>query len=225
MGNIFNFIAIIIGSLLGFLIGHKFKESMKNIIMECSGLFIIIIGIKSTINSNRDIIVLIYLIIGSILGQLIDIDLKLKNFSLFLENNINFLNKKKLNGIKSEKSFSKGFSTATILFCTGAMAIVGSIKTTLNIKAILDGTLSIVLTSLYGIGVLFSSISVFLYQGFFYIFANQIKPFLTEQTISDISFLGGIMVTAIGINLLFKKNIKIANMLPALFIPIVIEIF
>ena len=232
MGNIFNFIAIIIGSLLGFFIGHKFKESMKNIIMECSGLFIIIIGIKSTINSNRDIIVLIYLIIGSILGQLIDIDLKLKNFSLFLENNINFLNKKKLNGIKSEKSFSKGFSTATILFCTGAMAIVGSIKsgltgdnTTLNIKAILDGTLSIVLTSLYGIGVLFSSISVFLYQGFFYIFANQIKPFLTEQTISDISFLGGIMVTAIGINLLFKKNIKIANMLPALFIPIVIEIF
>ena len=232
MGNIFNFIAIIIGSLLVFLIGHKFKESMKNIIMECSGLFIIIIGIKSTINSNRDIIVLIYLIIGSILGQLIDIDLKLKNFSLFLENNINFLNKKKLNGIKSEKSFSKGFSTATILFCTGAMAIVGSIKsgltgdnTTLNIKAILDGTLSIVLTSLYGIGVLFSSISVFLYQGFFYIFANQIKPFLTEQTISDISFLGGIMVTAIGINLLFKKNIKIANMLPALFIPIVIEIF
>ena len=232
MGNIFNFIAIIIGSLLGFLIGHKFKESMKNIIMECSGLFIIIIGIKSTINSNRDIIVLIYLIIGSILGQLIDIDLKLKNFSLFLENNINFLNKKKLNGIKSEKSFSKGFSTATILFCTGAMAIVGSIKsgltgdnTTLNIKAILDGTLSIVLTSLYGIGVLFSSISVFLYQGFFYIFANQIKPFLTKQTISDISFLGGIMVTAIGINLLFKKNIKIANMLPALFIPIVIEIF
>ena len=232
MGNIFNFIAIIISSLLGFLIGHKFKESMKNIIMECSGLFIIIIGIKSTINSNRDIIVLIYLIIGSILGQLIDIDLKLKNFSLFLENNINFLNKKKLNGIKSEKSFSKGFSTATILFCTGAMAIVGSIKsgltgdnTTLNIKAILDGTLSIVLTSLYGIGVLFSSISVFLYQGFFYIFANQIKPFLTEQTISDISFLGGIMVTAIGINLLFKKNIKIANMLPALFIPIVIEIF
>ncbi len=232
MGNIFNFIAIIIGSLLGFFIGHKFKESMKNIIMECSGLFIIVIGIKSTINSNRDIIVLIYLIIGSILGQLIDIDLKLKNFSLFLEKNINFLNKKNLNDIKSEKSFSKGFSTATILFCTGAMAIVGSIKsgltgdnTTLNIKAILDGTLSIVLTSLYGIGVLFSSISVFLYQGFFYIFANQIKPFLTEQTISDISFLGGIMVTAIGINLLFKKNIKIANMLPALFIPIVIEIF
>ena len=232
MGNIFNFIAIIIGSLLGFFIGHKFKESMKNIIMECSSLFIIIIGIKSTINSNRDIIVLIYLIIGSILGQLIDIDLKLKNFSLFLEKNINFLNKKKLNSPKSEKSFSKGFSTATILFCTGAMAIVGSIKsgltgdnTTLNIKAILDGTLSIILTSLYGIGVLFSSISVFLYQGFFYIFANQIKPFLTEQTISDISFLGGIMVTAIGINLLFKKNIKIANMLPALFIPIVIEIF
>ena len=85
MGNLVNCAAIIFGSLIGFFIGHKFKEDMKNIIMECAGLFIIIVGVKSTINSKRDIIVLIYLIIGSIIGQIIDIDLKLKNFGLFLE--------------------------------------------------------------------------------------------------------------------------------------------
>jgi len=123
-------------------------------------------------------------------------------------------------------------SKATILFCTGAMAIVGAINsgltgddTTLKIKAILDGVISIVITSLYGIGVMFSAVSVFIYQGFFYLFANYLKPYLTEKTISDINFLGGIMVMAIGVNLLLKKEIKIANMLPALFIPIILEIF
>lgn len=231
MGNLINFIAIIIGSLVGFFVGHKFKEEMKNIVMDCTGLFIIIVGIKSTINSSRDIIVLIYLIIGSVIGQIIDIDLKLKKLGLFLEKKFSSLIKSSEDR-ESEKSFAKGFSTATILFCTGAMAIVGSIDsgltgndTTLNIKAILDGTISIIMTSLYGIGVIFSAISVFIYQGFFYLFASYLKPYLTENTISDINFLGGIMVMAIGINLLLKKEIKIANMLPALFIPIVMEVF
>ena len=231
MGNIINFIVIIVGSLIGLIIGHKFKDNLKNIIMDCSGLFVIIIGIKNSLNSDRDIIVLIYLIVGSIIGQLIDIDLRLEHFSQFLEKKFNSLNGNE-NNKKTEKNFAKGFSVATILFCAGAMAIVGAINsgltgddTTLNIKSVLDGTMAIILTSIYGIGVLFSSISVFLYQGFFYIFANQIKVFLTEQAISDINFLGGIMVMAIGINILFKKEIKIANMLPALFIPIIIGIF
>ena len=227
MGNLINFLAIILGSLIGFFIGHKFKNEMKDLIMECAGLFIIVAGLKSTINSNRDIIVLIYLIIGSIIGQIIDIDLKLKNLGLFLEKKLNF-------AIKNPETndTAKGFSTATILFCTGAMAIVGAINsgltgddTTLKIKAILDGVISIVITSLYGIGVMFSAVSVFIYQGFFYLFANYLKPYLTEKTISDINFLGGIMVMAIGVNLLLKKEIKIANMLPALFIPIILEIF
>lgn len=204
-----------------------------------AGLFIIIVGIKSTINSNRDIIILVYLIIGAIIGQIIDIDLKLKQFGIFLEKQIEKINKKPLEkkgeiNIKKDenKSFAKGFSTSTILFCTGAMSIVGSINSgltgdnnILNIKAILDGTISIVMTSIYGIGVLFSAITVFLYQGIFYLFANQLKPYLTEKTISDINFLGGIMVMAIGVNLVLKKEIKIANMLPAIFIPIIVEIF
>ena len=166
MGNIVNFITIIMGSLLGLIIGHKFKENMKNIIMDCSGLFIIVIGIKGALDSNRDIIVLVYLIAGSIIGQLIDIDLRLEYFSVFLEKKFGTFNK---NSRKTEKSFAKGFSVATTLFCTGAMAIVGAINsgltgdnTTLNIKSVLDGTVAIILTSVYGIGVLFSSISVFL---------------------------------------------------------------
>ena len=93
MGNFINFLAIILGSLIGFFVGHKFKNEMKDLIMECAGLFIIVAGLKSTINSNRDIIVLIYLIIGSIIGQIIDIDLKLKNLGLFLEKKLILLSK------------------------------------------------------------------------------------------------------------------------------------
>jgi len=134
--------------------------------------------------------------------------------------------------IASNASFAKGFSTATILYCVGAMVILGSINsgltndnTILNIKAILDGVISIVLTSIYGIGVIFSAISVTIYQGIFYLFASQIKGYLNPQAISELNAVGGILVLAIGINMTFKKDIKTANMLPAIFIPLIVSIF
>ena len=112
------------------------------------------------------------------------------------------------------------------------MAILGSINsgltndnTILNIKAILDGVISIVLTSIYGIGVIFSAFSVFLYQGIFYLFASQIKDYLNPQAISELNAVGGVLVLAIGINLTFKKDIKTANMLPAIFIPLIVSLF
>ena len=120
MGNLVNCAVIILGSLIGFFIGHKFKEDMKNIIMECAGLFIIIVGVKSTISSKRDIIVLIYLIIGSIIGQIIDIDLKLKNFGLFLEKKFSSgkkkIQKKILKMVKMKKVLQKDFQLLQFYF-------------------------------------------------------------------------------------------------------------
>ena len=119
MGNLLNCATIILGSLIGFFIGHKFKEDMKNIIMECAGLFIIVAGLKSTINSKRDIIVLIYLIIGSIIGQIIDIDLKLKNFGLFLEKKFSSgkkIQKKILKMVKMKKVLQKDFQLLQFYF-------------------------------------------------------------------------------------------------------------
>ena len=198
MGLITNFLSIIIGGILGLTIGKKFNEDIKNIIVDCAGIFIMVIGIKSALVSQ------------------------------FLENK--FVKEK--NSLNNEKSFAKGFSTATILYCVGAMAILGSINsgltndnTILNIKAILDGVISIVLTSIYGIGVIFSAISVTLYQGIFYLFASQIKDYLNPQAISELNAVGGVLVLAIGINMTFKKDIKTANMLPAIFIPLLVSIF
>ena len=119
MGNLVNCAAIILGSLIGFFIGHKFKEDMKNIIMECAGLFIVIVGVKSTINSKRDIIFLIYLIIGSIIGQIIDIDLKLKNFGLFLEKKFSSGKKnseKNFKMVKMKKVLQKDFQLLQFYF-------------------------------------------------------------------------------------------------------------
>ena len=178
MGLITNFLAIIIGGILGLTIGKKFNEDIKNIIVDCAGIFIIVIGIKSALVAQKDIMILIYLITGAVIGQLINIDKRIKDFSQFLENK--FLKEK--NSLNNEKSFAKGFSTATILYCVGAMAILGSINsgltndnTILNIKAILDGVISIVLTSIYGIGVIFSAISVTIYQGIFYFLQVKLK--------------------------------------------------
>ena len=95
----------------------------------------------------------------------------------------------------------------------------------MNIKAILDGVISIVLTSIYGIGVIFSAVSVTIYQGIFYLFASQIKDYLNSQAISELNAVGGVLVLAIGINMTFKKDIKTANMLPAIFIPLLVSIF
>jgi len=214
MGLITNFLAIIIGGILGLTIGKKFKEDIKNIIVDCAGIFIMVIGIKSALVAQKDIMILIYLIIGAVIGQLINIDKRIKDFSQYLEDK--FVKEK--NSLSNEKSFAKGFSTATILYCVGAMVILGSINsgltndnTILNIKAIL--------------GVIFSAFSVFLYQGIFYLFASQIKDYLNPQAISELNAVGGILVLAIGINMTFKKDIKTANMLPAIFIPLIVSIF
>ena len=162
MGLITNFLGIIIGGILGLTIGKKFKEDIKNIIVDCAGIFIMVIGIKSALVAQKDIMILIYLIIGAVIGQLINIDKRIKDFSQYLEDK--FVKEK--NSLSNEKSFAKGFSTATILYCVGAMAILGSINsgltndnTILNIKAILDGVISIVLTSIWNRSYFFSIFS------------------------------------------------------------------
>ena len=128
IGLITNFLAIIVGGILGLTIGKKFNENIKNIIVDCAGIFIIVIGIKSALVAQKDIMILIYLIIGAVIGQLINIDKRIKDFSQFLENKF----VKENNSLNNEKSFAKGFSTATILYCVGAMAILGAINSGLT---------------------------------------------------------------------------------------------
>ncbi|MCI5725183.1 DUF554 domain-containing protein [Fusobacterium sp.] len=220
LGNIVNTVAIIGGSILGIFFKKGLPLKIKDIIMSSMGLFLLTLAIKDAIKFNNAIFTLACLLLGAVIGEFLMIDDNLKRLGTYFE--------EKFSNNDNSNDIVKGFSTTSIMFCVGAMAIVGSIKSGLTndneillIKALLDGIFSLIFASKYGIGVLFSSIVVFLYQGSLYFLAFFIKNSLSENIITEISTLGGIIMIGLAFNLLFDKNIKIGNMVPALFIPII----
>ena len=222
LGTIVNSITIIIGAIIGVIIKKGIKESYKTIVMDGIGLSVIVIGIMGAIKSENIILVIISIALGGILGELIAIEKKLDNLGNSLEKRL---------GAK-DSNFSKGFVTASLIFCVGAMAIIGSLEagiqgdySTLFAKSIIDGITSLIFASTLGIGVAFSSISVFIYQGIITFFANSVKDLLTFEVIREMSAIGGILIMGIGINILGLKKIKVGNLLPAVFIPIIYYIF
>ena len=167
-------------------------------------------------------LIILFMVVGGIIGELLRIDERLTMLGVYLEKKFS----------KSDNNdIVKGFVTTSIMFNVGAMAIVGSIKSGLSgnneilfIKALLDGVSSLIFSSKYGIGVLFSAATVFVYQGSIFLFAFFIKSGLDDAVINQISVVGGLMMIGLGINLLFNKNIKIGNLMPALFIPIIYKV-
>lgn len=218
LGTIVNSATIIIGALIGILFKKGIKEDYKNTIMDGIGLSVLVIGVSNALEFENLVVVIVSIVIGSIIGELIDINNRLNNLGDKLQSKFK----------NEEGNFSKGFVTASLVYCVGAMAIVGAIQSgltgnhqTLYAKAVLDGITAIVFASTLGIGVMFSSLAVFLYQGIITIFASSLSLILTEIAINEISSVGGILIMAIGINLLGLKEIKIANMLPSIAIPLV----
>lgn len=216
-GTIVNSLAIAIGSLFGVGLNKGIKEEYKDTIMNAIGLTVIIIGIMGGIKSKNIILVIASLVLGSIIGETIEIEKKLDNLGEALQ--------KKVGG--KDSNFSKGFVTASLVYCVGAMAIVGSLESgiqgdhsTLFAKSIIDGISSVIFASTLGIGVAFSSISVLIYQGSITIFSSLIKDLFTPDVINEMSAIGGILIMAIGINILDIKKIKVGNMLPGIIIPI-----
>lgn len=217
-GTIVNSIAIICGALLGILIKKGIKESYKSTILDGIGLCVIFIGIMGGIETNNIILAIGSMVAGSIIGEVLDIDKRLESMSLMMEKRFG-------NG---DSNFSKGFVTGSLVYCIGAMAIVGSLEAglasnyeTLFAKSILDGITAIIFASTLGIGVAFSAIAVFIYQGIITLLASSVKDFLTVEVINEMSAVGGILIVAIGINILGIKKIKVANMLQAIFIPLI----
>ncbi len=221
LGTIVNSLAIIVGSLLGIGIKKGIKDDYKNTIMDGIGLAVIVIGIMGGIKSENIILVIGSVVLGSIIGEVIGIENKLDNLGNSLQS--------KFGG--KDSNFSKGFVTASLVYCVGAMAIVGSLESgiqgnheTLFAKSILDGISAVIFASTLGIGVAFSSIPVFIYQGSITLLANFVKDLLTTQVVNEMSAVGGLLIMAIGINILGIKKIKVGNMLPAVFIPIIYHI-
>lgn len=218
LGTIVNSFAIILGSLIGVVIKNGIKEEYKKTIMDGVGLTVIIIGIISGIKSENIILVTISVVLGGIFGEAIGIEKKLDNLGKRLEGRFG----------GGDSNFSKGFVTASLIYCVGAMAIVGALESgllgdhnTLFAKSILDGISSVIFASTLGIGVAFSAIAVFIYQGIITLLATYLKDYLTPEVILEMSAVGGILIMAIGINILELKKIKVGNMLLGIFIPLI----
>jgi uncharacterized protein len=221
LGTLSNVAAIIVGSLLGFLIKKGIPIKVKDTIIQGLALCILLIGISGSIKANNIVLTIISMVLGSAIGEFIDIDRFMNNLGVAVE--------KKLKGRGGQ--ISQAFVTASLLSCVGAMSIVGSLNSGLKgdysllfAKSILDFVFSIILTSSLGIGVMLSAVSVFLYQGSITLLAAALKGLLIESVIIDMSAIGSLLIIAAGFNLLGLSKIKVANLIPAMFIPIFYQI-
>ncbi len=217
LGTIVNSLAIIAGASVGLIFKNGIPEKYNRTVMQAIGLAVLLIGIKGALGCNDLLIIIISLAVGSLIGEMIGIEAYLEGLGKFLE--IKFS--------KGSSTFSTGFVTASLMYCVGSMAIVGSLESgltgnhdTLFAKATLDGIVGIILSSSLGIGVMFAAVPVLIYQGGITLLAGLLKPLLVPAVISQMSAIGGLLIVALGFNMIRDKKIKVGNMLPAIFIPL-----
>lgn len=217
IGTIVNFIAIVGGSLVGLLFKGGVSEKVSNTIIQGISLCIIYIGTLGVVKSSNVVLIITSMVIGGFIGEIIDIDNGIERLGNKIEDKFKNKNVK----------ISEGFVTASLLFCIGSMAIVGSLESGLEgnnkilfAKSMLDGITSIIFSSSLGIGVMISSISVLIYQGIITIAAFGLKTILIQSVITDMTAVGSLLIIGLGFNLLGIVKIKVANLLPAIFIPI-----
>lgn len=218
LGTIVNAAAIFVGTMIGLLFRGGIRDRFKEIIMDALGMSVFLIGVMGAIKTQQLLVLIISLAVGSIIGEALDIEQGLQKLGMWIE--------RKTAGRFGE--VSKGFVTASLLFCVGSMAIVGSLESgltgnhqTLFAKSLLDGISSIVFGSAMGIGVAVSAVAVLLYQGVITVAASFLKALLVESTITELSAVGSVLIMCIGINILGIKKIRVGNMLPAILGPLV----
>ena len=229
LGVIVNSIAIIVGGVVGLIINKGIPERLNKSIMDGLALVIIYMGVSGALKGDNPLHVVISMSIGAFIGELIDLDKLLNKFGEFIDKK---LTKNKESEYNEENKLSRGFVSASLLFCVGAMAVVGSIQSglssdysTLFAKSVLDGVSSIFFAASMGIGVLLASAAVFIYEGIITLGAGALSSILSDQVINYMTCVGSLLIMAMGLNMLKICNIKVANLLPAMFIPIIFGIF
>ena len=220
-GTLVNTFAIIIGSLVGVGLRSGIPAQFKETVIGAIGLAVLLIGAKNALQTEALLLVIISLAVGSLAGEVLRIEDRLEGMGRWIG--------RRLAG--REEGVANAFVTASLVFCVGAMAVVGSLESgltgnhqTLYAKSLLDGVTSIVFASTLGIGVIFSALAVLLYQGVITLSAGYLKPFLTPPVVEQMTAVGGLLILAIGINILGIKRLRIGNMLPAIGIPLIYDL-
>ena len=215
-GTAVNVAAICAGALIGRYAGRFIPNRMRQTVMAGLGLAVLLVGLQMALKSQQPLIVIGSLIFGGLVGELLRIEARLETFGLWLQGRF-----------AGAGNVAEGFVAASLLYCVGAMAIMGSLQdglggtpTILYAKAALDGVASLALASTLGIGVLFSALSVAVYQGSITIAAESAKALLTETVVLEMNAVGGLLIVAIGLDLLGIKHLPVRNLLPAVFVAV-----
>ncbi len=216
-----NCATVLLGSLLGLVLHKKITESFKTIVYTGAGLIAMVLGMRMAFSTTKIVYLALALILGGILGEWWKIEGGILKLGEFLKN--------RFARNESGKDFSYGFLNASVLFCVGAMTLVGAFKAgaegdyeLILTKSVMDGFMAVMLTAAMGIGVAFSALTILLYQGGITLLANQLKPLVNDLLLAELTGIGGVMVLMIGINLLGLSKIKTANYLPGLLIIIIL---
>lgn len=237
-GTIVNAAAILAGSLLGMLLtwlaGHfstllpagstLLAERLKTIIMQGVALCVMYLGISGCLEGNNSLIAILSMVLGALIGELLDLDKRMRSLGDWVQKRTEHL---VTNG--GQASISEGFVTASLLFCVGAMAIVGALQdgltgdhSTLFAKSLLDGISSIVFGASLGLGVAFSAVAILLYQGSISLLASFLQPYLGDAVIAEMTCVGSLLIVALSLNMLGLTKIKVMNLVPAIFLPILL---
>jgi hypothetical protein len=217
-GTLVNASTVLVGSLIGMGAGRFLSQGIRTILMQALGLAVMVIGLKMALSGENAIAAVGCLLLGGITGEILRIEDGIEHLGLRLKNRFH----------SDSATFVEGFVSATILYLTGAMTIVGSIQdgtvgdaTTLYLKSLLDGFASVVLASSLGVGVAFSALSVLLVQGGLTLLASQLAFLKEPAVLASITAVGGMIILGIGINLLDIKRLKVGNLVPALIYAII----
>lgn len=218
-GTLINVLTVLLGSTVGLLFHARLPKRITNIVFQAIGLFTLFLGFSMATKTNNLLIMIFSMVIGSIVGELINLETSINRLSDFLKS------KTRSDNVR----FSEGLITAFLLFCVGSMTILGAIEEGLGgkpnlllAKSVLDGFSSMALAAGMGIGVLFSVIPLLIYQGGLTLFAGYLQNFFTEGIIAELTAVGGILLIGLGLSILDIKKIKVVNMLPALIIVIIL---
>ncbi len=230
IGTIVNALAVVFGSIIGIVFNKGIKDRFQNTLMTACGVAVVFIGITGTlqgmltvvdgnIQTKGTMLLIFSLVIGGLLGELINIEKRMDSVGEKL---------KKIFKAENDNKFVDGFVNTSLIICVGAMAIVGSIQDGLTgdysmlvAKAVLDFVIVIVMASTYGIGTMCSAIAIFIYQGLITLVAHFAGDFISAELTGYLSYVGSALIFCVGINSIFGKKIRVGNLLPALIVPVI----
>ncbi len=222
LGTIVNTIAVMVGACIGLVMKRGLSEKLADTLMKGLGLCTMFLGISGSLKGENSLIMIISMVLGTMIGEGLDLDLRIRQLGEFLERRFRSKDGTKI-------SIAEGFVTSSLLFCVGAMAIVGSLQSGLTgnhemlfNKSMLDFVAAIIFASSLGIGVVFAAGFVLVYQGSITLLAQWISPFLTDTVVNEMTCVGSVIIIGLSLNMIGITKLKVMNYVPAIFIPIIL---